>query len=51
LVRPPGPAPGQQLTPQERAVLQLLHGSLSLRDIAAELHLSRNTVKTHTRAV
>ena len=39
------------LTDRELAVLRLLQGTLSLREIAAELHLSANTVKTHVRAV
>jgi LuxR family maltose regulon positive regulatory protein len=47
----PAPVPGEPLTGQERAVLRLLGGSLSLRDIGTELHLSRNTVKTHTQAI
>jgi len=32
-------------------VLRLLRGSLSLREIAAELFLSPNTIKTHTQAI
>jgi len=39
------------LTDQERAVLHLLRGSLSMREIGRELHISRNTVKTHVRAI
>jgi LuxR family maltose regulon positive regulatory protein len=40
-----------QLTEREVAVLRLLRGTLSLREIGQELHLSRNTVKTHARAI
>lgn len=39
------------LTERELAVLSLLRGTLSLREIGQELHLSANTIKTHTRAV
>ncbi len=39
------------LTEREGAVLSLLQGTLSLREIAQELHLSANTIKTHTQAV
>ncbi|MGH8869523.1 MAG: LuxR C-terminal-related transcriptional regulator [Actinomycetes bacterium] len=39
------------LTDREEAVLRLLAGSLTLREIGAELFLSSNTVKTHTRAI
>lgn len=38
----------ESLTDRELDVLRLLQGSLSLPEIAAELHLSANTVKTHT---
>jgi LuxR family transcriptional regulator, maltose regulon positive regulatory protein len=44
-------APGEQLTERERDVLQMLQGTLSLRDIGRELYLSPNTIKTHTRAL
>jgi LuxR family maltose regulon positive regulatory protein len=33
------------------AVLRLLGGSLSVREIGRELYLSPNTIKTHTRAI
>jgi DNA-binding CsgD family transcriptional regulator len=46
-----GGALGDALTDRERDVLRLLAGSLSLGEIARELHLSFNTVKTHTQAV
>jgi LuxR family maltose regulon positive regulatory protein len=39
------------LTAREVAVLRLLHGTLSLRGIGEELHVSQNTIKTHTRAI
>lgn len=40
---------GEPLTEREREVLQMLQGTLSLRDIGRELYLSPNTVKTHAR--
>jgi LuxR family maltose regulon positive regulatory protein len=39
------------LTEREAAVLRLLRGTLSLREIGQELYLSQNTIKTHTRAI
>jgi LuxR family maltose regulon positive regulatory protein len=39
------------LTEREVAVLRLLRGTLSLREIGRELHLSQNTIKTHARAI
>jgi LuxR family maltose regulon positive regulatory protein len=39
------------LTEREMAVLQRLGGTLSLREIGQELHLSQNTIKTHTQAI
>jgi LuxR family maltose regulon positive regulatory protein len=39
------------LTEREVAVLRLLGGTLSLREIGQELHLSQNTIKTHTQAI
>ena len=39
------------LTEREEAVLRLLRGTLSLREIGQVLHLSQNTIKTHTRAI
>ncbi|HZA31514.1 MAG TPA: LuxR C-terminal-related transcriptional regulator [Propionibacteriaceae bacterium] len=41
----------EALTAREIDVLRLLTGSQSLGEIAAELYLSPNTVKTHTTAV
>jgi DNA-binding NarL/FixJ family response regulator len=43
--------PAQPLTRREIEVLQLLRGPLPRREIAAELRLSLNTVKSHTRAI
>ncbi len=42
---------GEPLTGRELDVLRLLQGSLSLDEIAGELYLSTNTVKTHAHAV
>ena len=39
------------LTDRELEVLRLLQGSLSLSEIAGELYISPNTVKTHAKAV
>ena len=39
------------LTEREAAVLRLLGGTLSLREIGQQLHLSQNTIKTHARAI
>ena len=39
------------LTEREAAVLRLLRGTLSLREIGRELHLSQNTIKTHVQAI
>ncbi len=39
------------LTEREAAVLRRLGGTLSLREIGQEMHLSQNTIKTHTRAI
>ena len=40
-----------ELTDRETDVLRLLQGPLTLHEIASELHLSANTVKTHANAV
>jgi LuxR family maltose regulon positive regulatory protein len=45
------PQAGEPLTQREVAVLRLLSGTMSLREIGRELYLSLNTVKTHARAV
>ena len=39
------------LTARQVKVLRLLRGSLTLTEIATELSLSPNTVKTHTQAI
>jgi len=43
--------PAEPLTEREVAVLRLLRGTLSLREIGQQLFLSRNTIKTHTKAI
>lgn len=45
------PTLGVPLTKRERVVLRLLPGRLSRTQIARELFLSANTVKTHTRVI
>ncbi|MFG2304023.1 LuxR C-terminal-related transcriptional regulator [Actinacidiphila glaucinigra] len=47
----PLPPRAQDLSPGERRILRALCGPLTLREIAAELHVSRNTVKTQVSAV
>lgn len=49
--RPTGGEHGEDLTEREMTVLRLLQGTLSIAEIARELELSSNTIKTHTRAV
>ncbi|CAM3248094.1 LuxR C-terminal-related transcriptional regulator [Nocardioides dubius] len=44
-------APGGTLTPREQEILHLLRTTMTTQEIAAELHLSLNTVKTHLRAI
>jgi ATP/maltotriose-dependent transcriptional regulator MalT len=41
----------EELTGREHSVLRLLPTSLTPREIASELYLSLNTIKTHTRAI
>ena len=41
----------ESLTAREAAVLRLLGGTLSLREIGQELYVSSNTIKTHTQAI
>ena len=41
----------EQLTERELAVLRYLPSKLSQREIAVELYVSLNTVKTHTSAI
>ena len=50
-VAPPVPPLSGRLTEREQAVLSLLRKSLSVSEIARELYLSGNTVKTHKRAI
>jgi LuxR family transcriptional regulator, maltose regulon positive regulatory protein len=47
----PWSGPAEPLTGREQAVLRLLTGTLSLREIANVMYVSPNTVKTHTQAV
>jgi LuxR family transcriptional regulator, maltose regulon positive regulatory protein len=42
---------GERLSEREHAVLRLLPGGLSQREIAAALYVSLNTVKTHVRGI
>jgi LuxR family maltose regulon positive regulatory protein len=44
-------APYWELSERELEVLRLLPGSLSQREIAAELYVSFNTIRTHTRVI
>jgi LuxR family maltose regulon positive regulatory protein len=44
-------AGGEALSEAELSVLRLLRSELSQREIAGELHLSFNTIKTHTRSI
>jgi LuxR family maltose regulon positive regulatory protein len=45
------PATGEPLSDREQAVLRMLAGPLSLRDVGAELFVSHNTIKAHARAI
>jgi LuxR family maltose regulon positive regulatory protein len=47
----PGRRSSQALSEAELSVLRLLRSELSQREIAGELHLSFNTIKTHTRSI
>jgi LuxR family maltose regulon positive regulatory protein len=51
--RTPGPRRriAGELSDRELAVLRLLPGNASLREIASSLYLSLNTVKTHSRSI
>jgi LuxR family transcriptional regulator, maltose regulon positive regulatory protein len=56
LLRPEPPSAarpdcGNPITEREHVVLRALRGPLTLREIADELRLSHNTVKSHTQAV
>lgn len=50
-VPPSAPTLTEPLTEREQVVLNLLRTSLSVSEIARELYLSANTVKTHKRAI
>jgi len=50
-VKPSAPSGTEPLTEREKAVLSLLRKSMSVSEIARELYLSANTVKTHKRAI
>jgi LuxR family transcriptional regulator, maltose regulon positive regulatory protein len=41
----------EELTAREEAVLYLLPGGLSAREIGSELGVTRNTIKTHTKSL
>ena len=45
----PSPPAESPLTPRQQQVLELLAGGQSTRQIAASLHLSRETVRNHVR--
>jgi LuxR family transcriptional regulator, maltose regulon positive regulatory protein len=49
--RPSGPPSDPDLSERELAVLRLLASDLSQREIGAELHISRNTIKSHSRNI
>jgi LuxR family maltose regulon positive regulatory protein len=44
-------SPADPLTDREIAVLRLLRGTLSLREIGLQLYLSPNTIKTHVQSI
>jgi LuxR family maltose regulon positive regulatory protein len=48
---PRTPGPADPLSDAELAVLRLLRSELTQREIASELQLSFNTIKTHTRNI
>jgi LuxR family transcriptional regulator of spore coat protein len=45
------PLTGTELTERERVVLARLHEDRTLRQIAAELYVTRNTIKSQVRSV
>jgi len=51
LRRPPPPDPLQPLSPREREVLQLIARGHSNRQIARNLEIGEQTVKTHVRSI
>ena len=42
---------GEQLASREREILELILDNRKRREIAEEIHLSENTVKTYTRTL
>jgi two-component system, NarL family, response regulator LiaR len=51
LQRPPPPDPLEPLSPREREVLSLIARGLSNRQIARDLVIGEQTVKTHVRSI
>jgi two-component system, NarL family, response regulator LiaR len=51
LQRPPPPDPLQPLSPREREVLALIARGRSNREIARDLEIGEQTVKTHVRGI
>jgi two-component system, NarL family, response regulator LiaR len=51
LRRPPPPDPFQPLSPREREVLRLIARGHSNRQIAKDLRIGEQTVKTHVRSI
>jgi LuxR family maltose regulon positive regulatory protein len=49
--RRPVPVADPDLSERELAILRLLAGELSQREIGSELYVSFNTVKSHTRSI
>jgi LuxR family maltose regulon positive regulatory protein len=49
--QPVGGGQVQGLTNREMTVLHMLRGNMAIAEIAQELELSSNTIKTHTRAI
>ncbi len=48
---PPAPVVVQQLSEREREVLRRVSGMLSTAEVASELYISVNTVKTHLKSI
>ena len=48
---PPAPVVVQQLSKREREVLRRVSGMLSTAEVASELYISVNTVKTHLKSI
>jgi LuxR family maltose regulon positive regulatory protein len=47
----PGETAGEQLTEREQAILTLLPGPMTQRELAGALFVTPNTLKTHLRAI